>query len=112
VKHIVVNGAFNPGNSGGPLFQSGDSKVIGVVVAKFHLYPPQVAQTIQMMQAPGGAGVSSFGLTDEHGERYSDAQITGMVLAEFYKATQVMIGEAISVSELRAFLNKKRAEVQ
>ena len=38
VKHIVVNGAFNPGNSGGPLFRANDNKVIGVVVAKFHLY--------------------------------------------------------------------------
>ncbi len=35
-----------------------------------------------------------------------------MVLDQFYKTTQVMIGEAISVSELRAFLDKKRAEVQ
>jgi hypothetical protein len=30
----VVNGAFNPGNSGGPLFISGDNKIIGVVVSK------------------------------------------------------------------------------
>jgi S1-C subfamily serine protease len=39
VKPMVVNGAFNPGNSGGPLLRNKDNKVIGVVVAKFLIYP-------------------------------------------------------------------------
>jgi len=34
IKHLVVNGAFNPGNSGGPLFLSGSNEVIGIVVSK------------------------------------------------------------------------------
>lgn len=111
VKHIVVNGAFNPGNSGGPLFRSSDNKVIGVVVAKFHLYPPLVQQAIQAM-ANQRSGVAFEG-TDEHGNRttYVEAQVTAMVLEQFYRTTQVMIGEAISVSELRKFLNKSKAEV-
>src|SRR5580704_11283885 len=33
VKLLVVNGAFNPGNSGGPLI-SPEGNIIGVVVAK------------------------------------------------------------------------------
>jgi S1-C subfamily serine protease len=113
VKHIVVNGAFNPGNSGGPLFRANDSKVIGVVVAKFHLYPPQVMQAIQAMARNTGTGVMYSG-TDQHGNaaQYTEAQIVAMVLEQFYKTTQVMIGEAISVSELRAFLNRKKAEFQ
>jgi len=113
VKHIVVNGAFNPGNSGGPLFRANSSKVIGVVVAKFHLYPPMVAQIIQTMVAQN-YGVMTFEGTDEHGNKkpLSEAQVTGMVLDQSYKTTQVMIGEAISVSELRSFLKKKKAEVQ
>jgi trypsin-like peptidase len=108
VKHVVVNGAFNPGNSGGPLFRSRDNKVIGVVVAKFHLYPPLVKQAIDAL------GKASSGLMfsgkDDHGNpvSLSEAQITSMVLEQFYKTTQVMIGEAISVSELRAFLNKEK----
>jgi hypothetical protein len=112
VKHIVVNGAFNPGNSGGPLFRANDDKVIGVVVAKFHLYPPIVTQAIQALSK------NSFGLmfsgNDGQGKpvQYSEGQVVAMVLDQFYRTTQVMIGEAISVSELRSFLNKKRAEVQ
>ncbi len=112
VKHIVVNGAFNPGNSGGPLFRTNDSTVIGVVVAKFHLYPTMVAQAIQVM-ANSQSGVMYSG-TDEHGNAasYTEGQVTAMVLEQFYKTTQVMIGEAISVSELRAFLKRKKAEVR
>lgn len=34
VKHLVVNSAFNPGNSGGPLMVFGDKEAIGVVVSK------------------------------------------------------------------------------
>jgi S1-C subfamily serine protease len=112
VKHIVVNGAFNPGNSGGPLFLGNSNKVIGVVVAKFHLYPPIVQQAIQAL-SKSSAGVVYTG-TDEHGQprQYLEGEVTAMVLDQFYKTTQVMIGEAISVSELRAFLDKKRSDVQ
>lgn len=112
VKHIVVNGAFNPGKSGGPLFQSNDSKVIGVVVAKFHLYPAFVKDAIAALNN------NKFGMMysarDDHGNptQVSEAQVVGVILEQFYKTTQVMIGEAISVSELRAFLKRKKAEVQ
>jgi len=112
VRHIVVNGAFNPGNSGGPLFRANDSKVIGVVVAKFHLYPPFVRQAIDAM-SKARSGVMYQG-TDEHGNpaSFTEGQVTGMVLDQFYRTTQVMIGEAISVSELRAFLSRRKAEVE
>jgi Trypsin-like peptidase domain len=111
VKHVVVNGAFNPGNSGGPLFRYNDNKVIGVVVAKFHNYPPFVKNAITTISN------DKFGMqiqaTDEHGKSVtvSEPEVIGAVLDQFYKTTQVMIGEAISVSELRTFIKKKQAEV-
>ena len=113
VKHIVVNGAFNPGNPGGPLFRANDDKVIGVVVAKFHLYPPFVQQAIQALAHPN-AGIGGVQVTDEHGNTKTlfESQITAMVLDQFYTTTQVMIGEAISVSELRSFVNRRKAEVE
>lgn len=112
VKHIVVNGAFNPGNSGGPLFRANDSKVIGVVVAKFHLYPSFVKDSIAAL-SNNKFGVM-YNARDEHGNptQVSEAQVVAVILEQFYKTTQVMIGEAISVSELRGFLRKKQAEVQ
>src|SRR6266403_3352983 len=55
VKHIVVNGAFNHGNSGGPLLISHDNEVIGIVVLTFHFYPAEVKQIIDvLMNEKGG----------------------------------------------------------
>lgn len=112
IKHLVVNGAFNPGNSGGPLFRSNDKEVIGVVVAKFHLYPPYVKQAIDAM-ANMRSGVVYSG-TDAQGRpvQMVEAQVVAVVLEQFYRTTQVMIGEAISISELRTFLYNKEREVQ
>ncbi len=107
-----MNGAFNPGNSGGPLFRAKDNKVIGVVVAKFHLYPPMVMNAIKAM------GTVDFGIVhhakDAQGNPVdiSESKMMSLVLEQFYKTTQVMIGEAISVSELRAFLRRKDAELR
>ena len=112
VKHLIVNGAFNPGNSGGPLFTSKDNKVIGVVVAKFHLYPPAVKSAINAL-ANAKSGLM-YSATDEHGNatQVTEGQVVGMVLEQFYNTTQVMIGEAISLSELKAFIASKETELR
>jgi S1-C subfamily serine protease len=120
VKHIVVNGAFNPGNSGGPLLRRRDNTVIGVVVAKFHLYPPFVEKIIDGLNKETSGLM--HGLLDASGKQimgangqpiqFSEGQLVGAVLEQFYKTTQVMIGEAISVSELRSFIKEKRSEVE
>jgi hypothetical protein len=112
VKHVVVNGAFNPGNSGGPLVRDKDRRVIGVVVAKFHLYPAVVKDAIDALNA-NKSGII-YQAKDDNGNQinFSEAQVVGLVLEQFYKTTQVMIGEAISVSELRSFIKEKQAEVQ
>jgi Trypsin-like peptidase domain len=115
IKHIVVNGAFNHGNSGGPLFVAQDNKVIGIVVLTYHFFPEYVETAIKTLQDPKGGGFSSgrFSWTDSSGHttQLMDNQVIGMMLQEFYQKTQVMIGEAISVSELRGFLSEKRKEL-
>jgi S1-C subfamily serine protease len=112
VKHVVVNGAFNPGNSGGPLLRNKDNKVIGVVVAKFLIYPAFVKNLITVLINQKSGVI--FSGTDDRGNPVSasEAEIVGSVLQQFYNTSQVMIGEAISVSELRAFLRDKKAEVE
>lgn len=41
----------------------------------------------------------------------SDREVIAEVLQEFYQNSQVMLGEAISVSELNQFLKDKRKEL-
>lgn len=108
IKYLVVNGAFNPGNSGGPLFTSGDNKVIGIVVSKhapiseFHL------SAINAL-AKNSSGVV-FTSTDQNGNTKSfvESQIVADLLEYFRSLTQVMIGEAISVEEVKEFLKANK----
>jgi len=110
VKHIVVNGAFNPGNSGGPLLISGSDKIIGVVVSKHAPITPFLYSAIQAL-AKNSSGVV-FTATDEKGNKkqFVESQIVAELLGYFRELTQVMIGEAIDRSELLKFLKENHIE--
>ena len=104
VRHYVINAAFNPGNSGGPLLASGDDKVIGVVVAKHAPITRFLASAIEALSKnPSGVVLTA---TDEKGnnQQFVESQVVAMVLNYFRDMTQVVIGEAIAGSELIAFL--------
>jgi S1-C subfamily serine protease len=106
IKHLVVNGAFNPGNSGGPLFLSGDNKVIGIVVSK-HAPISQFHKSALDVLAKNASGVA-FDATNEKGEKvtFVESQLVAGLLNYFRDLTQVMIGEAISVSDLKDLLKE------
>ena len=110
VKHIVVNGAFNPGNSGGPLLISGSNKVIGVVVSKHTPITPFLYSAIQAL-ANNKSGVV-FTSKDDKGntKQFVESQIVAELLKYFRELTQVMIGEAIDRSELIEFLKENNIE--
>ena len=102
VRRLVVNAAFNGGNSGGPLFVAGDDGVIGVVVSKHAPIPLFLASAIQAL-ASNQSGVV-FTATD--GRQFVESQVVAEVLQYFRDMTQVVIGEAIAASELIDFLNE------
>jgi len=113
VKHIVVNGAFNHGNSGGPLLISHDNEVIGVVVLTYNFYPPEVKDFIDGLMKHKNMGVMIGAVTHPDGstEQLSESYFTGVVLDEFYQKTQVMIGEAIASSEVAAMMKDHSSEL-
>jgi S1-C subfamily serine protease len=109
--HIVVNAAFNPGNSGGPLLSSRNGKVLGVVQVTYNFLSPATKNIIQVMSdTPSGLQYQG---TDESGKPMtrSEAQITAMVLQDFYYKTQVEIGEAISAKDINASIKEHMAEL-
>ena len=113
-KHIVVNGAFNPGNSGGPLFVFGQDKVIGVVIWKRIAFSSQVQVAIDGFHSGHGASLSGRFQERQPDGTYkgiTDEEVIARVLQEFYTKVQVDIGEAVSVSELRKFLNDHASEI-
>jgi Trypsin-like peptidase domain len=114
VKHLVVNGAFNPGNSGGPLILEGDNKVVGIVVTKWTLFSPDIETAIFGLNHSPTMTSSNVSQTLADGTRrqLSNEQVTALALRNFYEVAQVMIGEAVSVSELRAFLHEREASLR
>lgn len=105
-KHLVVNGAFNSGNSGGALFRASDNKVIGIVVNK-HAPISHYHQTAIDALAKNNSGVV-FTATNDQGVKTSfvESQIVAELLVHMRSLTQVMIGEAIAVEELASMLQE------
>jgi S1-C subfamily serine protease len=106
IKHIIVNAAFNPGNSGGPLFVYGQNKVVGVVVWKSIAFSTDVQAAINGFHHPRASMGGTFTERQPDGtyKGITDEEVIARVLEEFYNKVQVNIGEAVSVSELREFL--------
>jgi S1-C subfamily serine protease len=112
-KHIVVNGAFNPGNSGGPLFIFGQNKVVGIVIWKSIAFSNQVKVAIDGFHNTRAftRGTFTETLPDGTARKVSDQEVLSRVLEEFYTKVQVDIGEAVSSSEIRAFLKSHANEL-
>lgn len=113
VKHLIVNGALNPGNSGGPLIDRSNGKVIGVVVEKWGLFSPLAEIVIQDLEHPSVILSSGVSYRDANGRQIglSQQEALAAVLKEFYGMSQVMIGEAISVQELNAFVKENQGKL-
>lgn len=108
VKHLVVNAAFNSGNSGGPLFAGDGHLVVGVVVSKaLPLFTPFVQSAVQAF-SNNKSGVVFTG-TGPDGKPISmvESQVVAELVASLRDMAQVMIGEAIAVEELIDFLKYK-----
>lgn len=103
-KHLVVNGAFNSGNSGGALLRSSDSKIIGIVVSK-HAPISEYHQSAIEALSTNSSGVV-FTATSGNGETRSfvETQIVAELLVHMRNLTQVMIGEAVAIEELTTML--------
>ena len=108
VKYLVVNSAFNQGNSGGPLFVSRTNKVIGVVVAKHSPIPPFIKSAIKAL-AENRSGVVFKAVRKDGSEvEFVESQIVAEIL-NYYRSTltQVVIGEAVAGSEVLSFLRSR-----
>ena len=111
VQHLVVNGAFNQGNSGGPLITTDDKKLVGVVVAKHAPLTPFQRSALDVMQKQRSGVV--YTARDENGtqHQFTQAQLVADLLNGLLELTQVMIGEAVAVPELVDFLAEQKIAV-
>ena len=112
-KRLVINGAINKGNSGGPLFSGHDEKVIGIVVAKWQI-PLTQFQTSALQALKNNSSGVQFNATNEQGQRrsFSESQLVADLLAQYWDHSQVMIGEAIPAKELIDLLKENSVPIE
>ena len=109
-QRIVLNAALNPGNSGGPVFRWGESCVSGVVVSKHAPISPFLQSGIDAL-ATNQSGIG-FPATDSKGNTHTfvESQLVAEVLKYFRSMTQVVIGEAIPITDVQSFLTSSSVQ--
>jgi S1-C subfamily serine protease len=103
----VVNAAFNNGNSGGPLVDIERGEVIGVVSSKLAPLPEGVERALAALKNQKSNVIFERKLDNGTRETMSDAQVIEFVLEYLRSQTQLVIGYASTIVELRNFLGSQ-----
>jgi S1-C subfamily serine protease len=104
IPRIVVNAAFNRGNSGGPLVEIENGTVIGVVCSKLAPLPREIELRLEALKK------NKFGLQyterkpDGATEELSEGQLVEDVLQYLRSQTQLVVGYACFGDHLSQFL--------
>lgn len=110
IKKWVVNAAFNGGNSGGPLVHVETGAVFGVVSSKLAPISPDSAKILELLQQQQSGMVYTVGRPDGSTFTVSEASLIGRVLDELRRQVQLVIGQAVLLDDLKAFLRANNIE--
>lgn len=110
VLRAFVNGAFNLGNSGGPVIDVRTLTVVGIVNAKMAPVPPDVASAMAAMQQQSSGFVYTAKTPDGRTVSLSEAQVVSRVLEHLQSQTQLVVGTAVILGDIREFLKKHGIE--
>lgn len=110
VTRIVVNAAFNSGNSGGPLVELNGNHVVGVVASKLAPLPDYIEKALKALREAKYGPMFTKTRPDGTKEEISEAQVTEEILQYLRSQTQLVIGHAVLAEDLRAFLRANHVE--
>lgn len=105
-----MNAAFNSGNSGGPLLRVEDSKVIGVVSSKLAPMPDVIESALEALSKQNAGFMDEKMYPDGRVEKMSEGQLIHDVLQYLRRQTQLVIGHAVMLGDLRKFLEDNGVE--
>ena len=105
-----VNAAFNSGNSGGPLLRVEDGTVIGVVISKLAPVPDEVESILQALKNQKAGFTYTRTYPDGRKETLTEGQVVHEVLQYLRRQTQLVIGHAVMLGDLRKFLEDNKIE--
>ena len=100
----VINAAFNGGNSGGPVLSVEDGRVIGVVSSKLAPLPPEISQILELLRKQTYGLIYEGTRADGSKISLSEAQIIVEVLQYLRSQVQLVVGYAVSIQDVGAFL--------
>lgn len=106
----VVNAAFNNGNSGGPLLDIENGKVIGVVSSKLAPLPSHIKSYLKALKSQKAGFMFIKTFKDGRKEKVSQAQVIEEVLQYLRRQTQLVIGYAVMIGDLKKFLRSNGIE--
>jgi S1-C subfamily serine protease len=107
---LILNAAFNSGNSGGPLLRVEDGAVVGVVISKLAPMPVEIESAISALKTQasglGYPAVKSDGTT----VMFSEGQVVGKDLDHLRRQTQLVVGYSAMSGQIKEFLSKNGLE--
>jgi len=107
VVRWVVNAAFNNGNSGGPLVDIEKGKIIGLVSSKLAPLPKDIESALAALKNQKFGFRFARSDTGGKSENLSEAQVVELVLQHLRSQTQLVIGYAVTIGDLKTFLKSK-----
>lgn len=110
VTQWVINAAFNRRNSGGPLILIETGEVIGIVSSKIAPISDEAVIAINALQNTTSGFIYTETRPDGTITKITEGQVVAMVLEELRKQVQLVIGNAVKLEDMRAFLISQKID--
>lgn len=109
-RRLFVNAAFNSGNSGGPVIDAASKAVVGVVNAKLAPIPAEIEAALGALERQAAGRTYTVTRPDGSTFQLTEAQLVARILHYLRSQTQLVLGTAVTSTDVVDFLRKNGVE--